>query len=147
MRRLIHPIKENSLSIVPFALFAACVSAQSLFEWRPQDETLAAHGQAPVAYWHNPSSRTFTEDLAANWQAVVIGDKSYNETLTLGAQPPISIAAFPLWAKFWSSALQTWQAEYLALSVFFVLSIFRRQQDSAGSKPLGSSNETTGEAK
>jgi hypothetical protein len=211
MQRLIHPIMENSLSIVLFALFAICISAQTFAGWRLQNETLAAHGQAPVGYWHNLSTGTFLEGLATNWQAaflqlaslivfsgflyqrgaphsrdpfqaedknkqreedsrfnwfyrnslflafvalfvltlaldVVVGDKAYNETRTLGAQPPISVAAFLLSAKFWSSTLQTWQAEYLAIAVFVVLSIFLRQQESAESKPLESSNETTGEA-
>jgi hypothetical protein len=49
-------------------------------------------------------------------------------------------------AKFWSSTLQTWQAEYLAIAVFVVLSIFLRQQDSAESKPVESSDHTTGKA-
>jgi hypothetical protein len=200
MRRLIHPIKDNSLSIILFALFAICISAQSLAGWRLQNETLAAHGQAPVGYWHNLSTGTFLEGLATNWQAafpqlasltvfsaflyqrgaphsrdprlvkdkkkrreensrfnwlyrnslflafvalfvlslaldVVAGDKAYNEVRSLEAQPPISIAAFLVSAKFWSSTLQTWQAEYLAIAVFVVLSIFLRQQDSAESKP------------
>ena len=77
---------------------------------------------------------------------VVFGAEAYNEERALAGQPPISIAAFLLSAKFWSSTLQTWQAEYLAIAIFVVLSIFLRQQDSAESKPVESSNETTGEA-
>jgi hypothetical protein len=49
-------------------------------------------------------------------------------------------------AKFWSSILQTWQAEYLAIALFVLLSVFLRQQDSAESKPVESSDATTGEA-
>jgi hypothetical protein len=146
MRRLIHPFKDNSLSIILFALFAICIPAQTFAGWRLQNETLAAHGQAPVGYWHNLATGTFMEGLATNWQAVVVGDKAYNETRTLGAQRPISIAAFLLWAKFWSSTLQTRQAEYLAVSVFIVLSILLRQQESAESKPLESGTKPTGEA-
>jgi hypothetical protein len=77
---------------------------------------------------------------------VVVGDKAYNEELALAGQPPISIKAFLLSAKFWSSTLQTWQAEYLAIAAFVVLSIFLRQQDSAESKPVESRDQTTGEA-
>jgi hypothetical protein len=77
---------------------------------------------------------------------VVVGGKAYNEERALAGQPPISIAAFLISAKFWSSTLQTWQAEYLAIAVFVVLSIFLRQQDSAESKPVESSDHTTGEA-
>ena len=77
---------------------------------------------------------------------VVVGADAYNEERALVHQPPISVAAFLLSAKFWSSTLHTWQAEYLAIAIFVVLSIFLRQQDSAESKPVDSSNESTGEA-
>lgn len=77
---------------------------------------------------------------------VVVGGKAYNEERALAGQPPISLGAFLISAKFWSSTLQTWQAEYLAIAVFVVLSIFLRQQDSAESKPVESSDHTTGKA-
>ena len=41
-------------------------------------------------------------------------------------------------AKFWSSTLKTWQAEYLAIALFVVLSPFLRQERSAESKPVES---------
>ena len=77
---------------------------------------------------------------------VVVGTEAYNEERSLTGRPPISIAAFLLSAKFWSSTLQTWQAEYLAIAIFVVLSIFLRQQNSAESKPLESRDDATGEA-
>jgi hypothetical protein len=49
-------------------------------------------------------------------------------------------------AKFWSTTLQTWQAEYLAIALYVVLTIFLRQQDSPESMPAESRNETTAEA-
>ncbi len=210
MRRLIHPIKDNSLSIVLFALFIICISAQSFAGWLLQNETLAAHRQASIGYWHYLSTGAFLEGLASNWQAavlqlgslivfssflyqhgaphsrdprkakskqrrrnarrftwfyrnslflvflllfvlslamhVVFGANAYNEERALAGQPQISIAAFLLSAKFWSTTLQTWQAEYLVIALYVVLSIFLRQQDSAESKPVESRNETTGEA-
>ncbi len=211
MQKLIHPVKYNSLSIVLFSLFIISLLAQSLAGWWLRNETLAAHGQASVAYWHNLATGTFLESLASNWQAaflqlaslvlfsgflyqrgaphsrdpsktkdeqkqrdeasrfswlfrhslflslmllfvlalalhLVAGTGAYNEERELVHQPPISVAAFLLSATFWSSTLATWQAEYLAIAVFVVLSVFLRQQDSAESKPLDSSNESTGEA-
>jgi len=77
---------------------------------------------------------------------VIAGASAYNEERSLTGRPPISIAAFLLSAKFWSSTLQTWQAEYLAIAIFVVLSIFLRQQNSAESKPLESRDDATGEA-
>lgn len=211
MPRRRHAIRDNSLTIVLFALFVICISAQSFAGWRLQNETLAAHGQALVGYWHNLFTGTFLEGLATNWQAaflqlaslivlsgflyqrgaphscdplktksrekrreqagrfawayrhslflaflllfvlsfalhIVFGAGAYNEERALTGQLPISMAAFLLSAKFWSSTLQTWQAEYLAIALFVVLSVFLRQQDSAESKPVESSDETTGEA-
>jgi len=203
MRRLIHAIKDDSLSIVLFVLFAICISAQSFAGWQLQNETLAAHGRAAVGYWHNLSTGTFLVGLATNCQAaflqldslivfsgflyqrgaphsrdplkpknrrkrseeanslflafvllfflslvldVVVGNKAYNEERGLMNQPPIHVAGFLLSAKFLSSTLQTWQAEYLAIALFVLLSVFLRQQDSAESKSVESSDETTGEA-
>ena len=48
--------------------------------------------------------------------------------------------------QFWATTLQTWQAEYLAIAVHIVLTIFLRQQNSPESKPVEASNETTGKA-
>ena len=72
MRRLIHPIKYNSLTIVLLALFIVCIFAQSLAGWRLQNEILAAHGQASVSYWVNLSTGAFLEGLATNWQAAFL---------------------------------------------------------------------------
>jgi hypothetical protein len=52
MRRLIHMIKDNSLSIVLFALFVICIAAQSLAGWRLQNEVLATHGIGSIGYWN-----------------------------------------------------------------------------------------------
>jgi len=77
---------------------------------------------------------------------IIVGSNAYNEERALVKQAPISIAAFLLSAKFWSTTLQTWQAEYLVIAIYVVLSIFLRQQDSAESKPVESSDKSTGEA-
>ena len=45
MRKLIHAIRDDSLSIVLFALFVICIFGQNFAGWRLQNETLAAHGQ------------------------------------------------------------------------------------------------------
>ena len=65
-------IKDNSLSIVLFALFVICISAQSFAGWRLQNEILAAHGQSSVGYWDYLSTGAFLEGLASNWQAAVL---------------------------------------------------------------------------
>jgi len=72
MRRLIHLIKDNSLSIVLFVLFIICISAQSFAGWLLQNETLAAYGLASIGYWHYLSTGIFLDGLASNWQAAVL---------------------------------------------------------------------------
>lgn len=77
---------------------------------------------------------------------VVFGARAYNEERAFTGQLPLSVSAFVLSAKFWTTTLQTWQAEYLAIAVYVVLTIFLRQQDSPESKPVEASYETTGKA-
>ncbi len=77
---------------------------------------------------------------------VFTGASAYNEERALVGQPPIRITAFLLSAKFWSITLQTWQAEYLVIALYVVLTIFLRQQDSPESKRTEASDKTTGEA-
>ena len=211
MRKLLNTIRDNSLSIALFTLFAICIFAQSFAGWRVQNENLALHRLASVGYWHYLSTGTFWEGLASNWQAAVLqlgslivfssflfqrgaphsldprkpknrrrrrketwyfnwiyrhslalafvllfvlsfvlhafsGASAYNEVRALAGQPPISTLAFVISARFWSITLDTWQAEYLVIALYVVLTIFLRQEYSPESKPTGSSNETTGEA-
>ena len=76
---------------------------------------------------------------------VVFGTNAYNEERALIGQPPISIASFLLSAKFWSSTLQTWQAE----SSDRILCRAQHLSVSAGraeTKPVESRIETTAEA-
>ena len=77
---------------------------------------------------------------------IVFGAKAYDAHRAFRGQPSICIVEFEHSAKFWSSTLQTWQAEYLAIGLLVALSPFLRQEGSAESKPTGSSDETTGEA-
>jgi hypothetical protein len=206
MRRLIHPIKDNSLSIVFFALFAICISIQSYAAWVLQNQTLATYGNGSIGYWDFLSSGTYLEGLASNWQAavlqlasliflssflfqrgaphslnpkkaklkhkwskhfswvyrhsffigflllfvlsfvfhIIVGASAFNEERALVGLPPISISAFLQSARFWTTTLQTWQAEYLVIAIYVVFSIFLRQQDSPESKKIESKNETTG---
>ena len=58
MHTLITAIKESSLSIVLFALFTVCIFAESFVDWRLQNQTLTAHGQATLVYWQSLSTGT-----------------------------------------------------------------------------------------
>ncbi len=211
VERLARLIRDNSLSIAMFVLFAICIAGHSVASWRLHNTLLAAHGKPVIGYWRNVFSSAFLQQLASNWQAallqlaslivfsgifyqrgashsrdpdkrqskrqerienarfpwlyrhslsvtfvllfllalalhIVSGAFAYNEQLALLHQPQVSIGAYLLSADFWSSTLETWQAEYLTIALFIVLSIFLRQQRSAESKPVESANEDTGKS-
>jgi len=48
---------------------------------------------------------------------VAFGAKVYNEERSFTGQAPFSVWAFMLSARFWTTTLQTWQAEYLAIAL------------------------------
>lgn len=97
--------------------------------------------------YRNSLSVAFVLLFAATFALhMVSGAFAYNNELALQHLPPISFGAFLVSAKFWSSTLETWQAEYLTIAMFIVLSVFLHQQNSAESKPTESSNKTTGKA-
>jgi hypothetical protein len=47
-------------------------------------------------------------------------------------------------ADFWSTSLQNWQSEFLAVGSMAVLAIYLRQRGSPESKPVGAPHEATG---
>ena len=61
-------------------------------------------------------------------------------------QPPLTTAAFAVSSQFWFSTFQTWQAEYFAIALYVVLTIFLRQDNSPESKPVNASDKETGES-
>jgi hypothetical protein len=76
---------------------------------------------------------------------IVFGTRSFNETNALIDNAPVSIISFLGTGTFWFTTMQTWQAEFISIGIFLVLSIFLRQEGSAESKPVESSNEETGD--
>ena len=74
------------------------------------------------------------------------GADAENFTRSLQGEVPWSVAAYVGSPTFWRSTVQTWQAEFVAIAVYLVLSIFLRQEGSAESKPVESSNEETGKS-
>jgi Domain of unknown function (DUF6766) len=207
MLKLVIALKESSLSIVLFALFALCLAGQSLAGWRLENSTMVTHGRTTLDYWHYVASPTNIEALASNWQAAILqlaslillggflyqrgaphsrdprharprrkrsrphwayrnslfltflllfavtlvihawaGQHAEDALRVLAREPPVSIGAFLLSAKFWSVTLETWQAEYLVIALYLVLSVFLRQEDSPESKPVEARDKTTGKA-
>jgi hypothetical protein len=77
---------------------------------------------------------------------LIAGCAAYNHVRSLAGQARIGPGAYMLNGSFWFKTLQAWQAEFFAIGVYLILSIYLRQQGSPESKPVESSDETTGEA-
>ncbi|MGH8316675.1 MAG: DUF6766 family protein [Steroidobacteraceae bacterium] len=72
------------------------------------------------------------------------GEWKYNEDQALRHLPPISLGSYAGSSSFWFSVFQCWEAEFSAIGIYIVLSIFLRQEYSPESKPVGASNKQTG---
>ena len=88
--------------------------------------------------------------LAACFLAAFVGHvfastSADNEQHLLSHTPTSSVAAHVLSARFWFETFQTWEAEFGAILVFVVLTIFLREERSAESKPLSAGQRETGE--
>jgi Domain of unknown function (DUF6766) len=77
---------------------------------------------------------------------VVFGARAFNEQRALLHQTAISAGEYTLTSAFWFANTQTWQAEFIGIGIYIVLSIFLRQQGSPESKPVEARNSTTGES-
>jgi hypothetical protein len=73
------------------------------------------------------------------------GARGYNEQLALIHKAPIGAGEYSVSSAFWFSNGQTWEAEFAAIAIYVILSVFLRQQGSPESKPVDSSNNETGE--
>jgi hypothetical protein len=74
----------------------------------------------------------------------VSGAEANNSERALIGAPPMPLGDFLVSSKFWWQTFQTWQAEYLVIALYLVLSIYLRQEGSAESKPKNASDEETG---
>ena len=77
---------------------------------------------------------------------LLFGRWKYNEDQALRHLPSISLGAYTSSSSFWFSVFQCWEAEFVAIGIYIVLSIFLRQENSSESKPVDASNEQTGGA-
>jgi hypothetical protein len=76
----------------------------------------------------------------------LFGEWRYNENQALLHRPPMPLGSYVASSSFWFSVFQCWEAEFGAIGIYIVLSIFLRQQRSPESKPVDASNEQTGGA-
>jgi hypothetical protein len=103
-------------------------------------------GNASWLYRNSLSLAFATLFAAAMIGHVIFGDWAFNETNSLIGASPTSIVHYLGTADFWFRTLQTWQAEFVAIAIYVVLSIYLRQEGSPESKPVGASDDESGEA-
>ncbi len=97
-------------------------------------------------YANSLSLAFFVLFVASFMLHALFGTWKNNEDLALRHLPPTPFGAYIGSAGFWFTAFQTWEAEFAAIGLYIVLSIFLRQQNSSESKPVGSSDQQTGGA-
>jgi hypothetical protein len=77
---------------------------------------------------------------------LISGAAAYNEQLAYLHQSQIPALQFFFSAQFWFATLQTWEAEYMAIALYILLSVHLRQEGSPESKPVEASDSETGHA-
>nr|WP_295742200.1 DUF6766 family protein [uncultured Acidocella sp.] len=76
---------------------------------------------------------------------LLFGSWRYNEQQTLQHLPTLSTLSYAGSADFWFSVFQCWEAEFGAIGLYVVLSIFLRQENSPESKKVEARDGDTGE--
>jgi hypothetical protein len=112
------------------------------------DSTSKAMQQGGHASWlyRNSLSLAFIALFAMVMLAhCVFSNRAYNESSAMIGQPAAPIFQYLQSADFWFRTLQTWEAEFMAIAVYVVLSVYLRQQGSPESKPVQSSDDASGE--
>lgn len=96
--------------------------------------------------YRNSLSLAFALLFALSFIAhLFFGAMKYNDRLALIHKPPIGTGLFSVESAFWFSNCQTWEAEFAAIAIYVILSVYLRQQGSPESKPVDSSDKQTGE--
>jgi heme exporter protein D len=72
-------------------------------------------------------------------------NRAYNEEQALRHLAPQALAAYLGSSNFWFNCFQTWEAEFFAIGLYVLLSIFLRQERSPESKKTEASDDDTGD--
>lgn len=81
-----------------------------------------------------------------SWALHAVGGWSeHNAELQVHGEPPSSLGAYLISARFWFESLQNWQSEFLSLVAMVYLAVYLRHEGSAESKPLAAPHDDHGE--
>jgi hypothetical protein len=75
----------------------------------------------------------------------VTGWRFNNENLAIAHLPSVGFLNYVASSSFWFSVFQTWEAEFFAIAIYIVASIFLRQKNSPESKKPDAPNVETGD--
>ncbi len=75
---------------------------------------------------------------------LIFGWWKYDEDQAVAHLPPVDLGTYFASSSFWFTAFQCWEAEFAAIGIYIVFSIFLRQEASPESKPVGASDDQTG---
>ena len=113
---------------------------------QPGDDGDPGRGDHGWIYAHS-LALAFTTLFVVTFAAhLVCGAMKYNEDQALQHLPAVGLGAYAASSAFWFSAFQCWEAEFAAIGIYVVLSIFLRQEASPESKPVDASDDQTGGA-
>lgn len=72
------------------------------------------------------------------------GTQQYDLELIREGQAPVTVLQYFVSADFWFNTFDVWQAEFLAIALLTILTVYLRQAGSAESKPVSASDRKTG---
>lgn len=73
------------------------------------------------------------------------GTAARNEEASYHNEEQVGVAEYVRSSQFWFESFQNWQSEFLAVGTLLLLSVYLRQRRSPESKPVGESNQATGD--
>lgn len=121
---------------------------------KPDDEAGARHpGPGAPDQVGRPHSWTYANGLSLAFLALFLlafaafffaNAASYNADRSRRGEAALDLAQSLVSADLWFQTFQTWQAEFFAMGMFLLLSIYLRQDGSAESKRLTARNDETG---
>lgn len=138
------------LQLTCLVLFGEILHQKGASHSREPEHDPAAKGErdetkrTPWIYRHSLSAALFLLFVGALLAHLATGTAAYNEIRAMSQEAPVSIATYFVSGAFWFKVTQTWQGEFFGIAIFIVLSIFLREEHSAESKPVTSSNRQTG---
>jgi hypothetical protein len=101
---------------------------------------------APWLYQHS-LSLAFTALWLPSLLGFFLADRAAtNQARVRAGEAALGPGEFLGSARFWFDTFQVWQAEFLAMAVFLLLTIYLREKGSPESKPVGAGNRDTGDA-